>query len=107
MQVAISILKFSLALWPYTYQLAAILEICKLEGQNEVKRYCLISKIKKGISEFICAKFHDFFTKCTRGSIYKNYSIDYEDFLEFDAGCGYDDLHVWDMCFFKFKVKYK
>ena len=61
----------------YTYQLAAILEICKLESQNEVKSDCPISEIEKGISEVIWAKFHDFFTKCTRGSICKTYSIDY------------------------------
>ena len=54
----------------------AILEICKLGGQNEVKSDCPISEIKKGISEVICAKFHDFFTKCTRGFICKTYSID-------------------------------
>ena len=30
--------------------------------QNEVKSDCPISEIKKGISEVICAKFHDFFT---------------------------------------------
>ena len=62
----------------YTYRLAAIFEICKLEGQNDVKNDCPISEIKKGISEVICAKFHDFFTKCTRGSIFKTYSIDYQ-----------------------------
>ena len=40
--------------------MAAILEISKLEGHNEVRFHRPISEMERGISEGICAKFHDF-----------------------------------------------
>ena len=73
LQVTIAILKFSLSLH---ISVGGHLVNMQIRSQNEVKSDCPISKKKKGILEVICAKFHDFFTKCTRGFICKTYPID-------------------------------